>query len=95
MMLLPPMMLRSRDEWPGQSTSVYWTSWYCCAARCGGGAEVEGGEAEVESDAALLRLRSLVERGRGEMRAESAGQARLAAVDVADDADVEAEHAPS
>ena len=53
----------------------------------------EAAEAQVDGDAALLRLRVLVEAGRAGDRAERARQRRLAVVDVAEHADVEIEQA--
>ena len=51
----------------------------------------KGGETEVESDAALLRLLVLVKGGSGELCAERLYEGGLAAVDVAHDADVDVE----
>ena len=92
MICAPPMMVRMREEWPG---TVHDGELH---ERVQGGergwvGKVEGGEAEVEGDAALLTLRGLVQGGGGEVRAEGARQARLAAVHVPDDAHVDIKHA--
>ena len=56
-----------------------------------GGVDAEGAEAEVESDAAFLRLWVFVEGGRAGDGAQGFGQAGFAAVHVTQDAHVEVE----
>ena len=90
-------MVRMSEACPGQSTNVNWTVRTAQLRRLllqpSRRRHAEAAEAQVDGDAALLRLRVLVEAGRAGDRAERARQRRLAAVDVAEHADVEIEHA--
>ena len=88
-------MVRMSEACPGQSTNVNWTVAQLrrLLLQPSRRRHAEAAEAQVDGDAALLRLRVLVEAGRAGDRAERARQRRLAAVDVAEHADVEIEHA--
>eukprot|EP00976_Prorocentrum_cordatum_P101395 1192612-Prorocentrum_minimum.AAC.1 len=79
MICAPPMMVRIREAWPGQSTRVVWRG------------HREPGKSQIQCDPALRALRVLVQRRSRQQRAESAREAGFPTVYVPQNAHIHVE----